>query len=573
MGVITLPASRKLTFLPDDFRITTWARLKPYYDELLKRPIESTADLEKWILDRNEMGAVIDEDFGWRYIRLTQNSEDEKALELYQYAMQELSPRIASLENQLNRKLVVSPFADALDPDKYFIHLRGIRNEVELFREENVPLLTESELKSKAYGALLSKMTVEVDGKSLTLQQAGTLIEQPDRLLRESVYHKINRRMLEDREALDSLFDELLKLRHQIALNAGFDNYRDYKFRAMGRFDYTPGDCYDFHESIASEVLPVVDELYRFRKETLRLDSLRPWDLAVDASGKAPLKPFDQVHDLTKKSIDALSGLHPYFGECLTMMKEMGRLDLDSRKGKHPGGYNMPLVFSGVPFIFMNATTSINDLHTLMHEAGHAVHSFLTRDHDLTSAKHMPSEVAELASMSMELLSMDHWDHFFSNGEDLRRAKIFQLEGVLKTLPWVAAIDKFQHWLYTHPGHSGTDRSKAWTKISDEFTPALLDRTGLEDYYRYQWHKQLHLFEVPFYYIEYGMAQLGAIAIWRRFRENPDQALQDYIQALRLGYTKPIGEIYKTAGIEFHFGKSYVRELAIFVKKELENIL
>ncbi|HMR44182.1 MAG TPA: M3 family metallopeptidase, partial [Saprospiraceae bacterium] len=363
-----------MEFLPDDFKITTWAKLKPYYDELLKRPVLSAEDLEKWLRDRSELEAVISEEFGWRYIRLSQNSEDTNATEMYQYAVQELMPRITVVEDQLNRLLVNSSFADQLPEEKYFIHVRGVKNEVELFREENIPLYTEDQLKSKDYGAILSQMTIEMEGKQLTLQQASILLEETDRTLRESVYRKINTRQLEDREKLDQLFDELRTLRQQMAVNAGFENYRDFKFKAMGRFDYEVQDCYDFHDSIAQAVLPVLNNLYKFRKSSLRLDKLRPWDLAVDTSGKEPLRPFKNSEDLIEKSIRTLETVHPFFGECLATMDSMQRLDLESRKGKHPGGYNMPLYQSGVPFIFMNASGSIGDLHTLMHESGHAVH-------------------------------------------------------------------------------------------------------------------------------------------------------------------------------------------------------
>ena len=570
---INLPKQRRLEFLPDDFKITTWAKLKPYYDELLKRPVLSAEDLEKWLRDRSELEAVISEEFGWRYIRLSQNSEDTNATEMYQYAVQELMPRITVVEDQLNRLLVNSSFADQLPEEKYFIHVRGVKNEVELFREENIPLYTEDQLKSKDYGAILSQMTIEMEGKQLTLQQASILLEETDRTLRESVYRKINTRQLEDREKLDQLFDELRTLRQQMAVNAGFENYRDFKFKAMGRFDYEVQDCYDFHDSIAQAVLPVLNNLYKFRKSSLRLDKLRPWDLAVDTSGKEPLRPFKNSEDLIEKSIRTLETVHPFFGECLATMDSMQRLDLESRKGKHPGGYNMPLYQSGVPFIFMNASGSIGDLHTLMHESGHAVHAFLTQDYDLVSAKNVPSEVAELASMTMELLTMDYWHIFFDNEDDLRRAKIYQLESALKTLPWVATIDKFQHWIYTHPHHTAAERSEAWGEIYSAFIPDIVDRSGLEAFYNHLWHRQLHIFEVPFYYIEYGMAQLGAIAIWKRFRENPVQALEDYISALKLGYTKTIGEIYSAAGIEFNFSAAYVKELADFLNEEIERVI
>lgn len=569
---VEIPQARKLQFLPDDFKITVWSKLKPYYHELGNRTINDVKDLENWVLDRSELDAVVSEDICWRYIRLTQNSEDVNATEHYQYFIQEISPKIANYDNDLNIKLVESPFFESLSEAGYKIYFRDVENGVKLFRAENIPLSTEEKLKAKEYGALVSKMTVEIDGEELTIPKARMLLEETDRNLRASVYKKMGQRFLEDREAFDALFNQLRKIRHEKALNADFENYRDYKFQAMGRFDFGVKDCEDFHDSIASEVVPLVTKLHEKRKKALAIETLEPWDLSVDLSGKQPLRPFETVRELIQKSAKSLEAVDPFFGNCLRIMEKMERLDLDSRKGKHPGGYNMPLALSGVPFIFMNATQSYTDMHVLMHEAGHAVHSFLTRDIELTSSKNTPSEVAELASMTMELLSMDHWDIFFKDKDDLKRAKIQQLEGVIKTLPWVAVVDKFQHWVYTHPEHSDKERQEAWLKIYNTFTSSIVNQKGLEDQLKNMWHKQLHIFEVPFYYIEYGMAQLGAVAIWKRFREMPEKAIADYQNALKLGYTRTVREIYQTAGIEFNFAQDYVKDLMAFVWSELEAL-
>jgi oligoendopeptidase F len=293
----------------------------------------------------------------------------------------------------------------------------------------------------------------------------------------------------------------------------------------------------------------------------------------VDPTGDQPLRPFQTIEELVKKSTTCLYKVHPEFGQTLEIMSELGHLDLDSRPGKRPGGYNMPLHLTGIPFIFMNATTSLSDMRTLMHEAGHAVHSRLTNHYKLKTAKRVPSEVAELAAMSMELLTMEHWDVFFEDPEELRRAKINQLEYVLKVLPWIATIDKFQHWVYTHPEHQQEDRQEAWMQIMKSFNSPTIDHSGLEHYLEHLWHKQLHIFEVPFYYIEYGMAQLGAIAIWKRYREDPESAIQDYLNALKLGYTRNVREIYQAAGIEFNFSRSYVSELGAFIKSELKALI
>ncbi|MCH8318761.1 MAG: M3 family oligoendopeptidase, partial [Bacteroidetes bacterium] len=308
------------------------------------------------------------------------------------------------------------------------------------------------------------------------------------------------------------------------------------------------------------------------RKKKMRVEKLRPWDLQVDKDGFPPLKPFNNTDELIEKTKQCFYRLDPFLGDCLVTMKEMGHLDLESRKGKAPGGYNYPLDEIGVPFIFMNATSTLSDLVTIVHEGGHAVHSFLTKDLELVAFKHTPSEVAELASMSMELISMDHWDLFFDNEKDLLRAKRKHLEQIIETLPWVAVIDKFQHWIYQNPGHKVDERVKKWNEIFDLFSSDVLDWQGLEHYKDYIWQKQLHLYEVPFYYIEYGIAQLGALAVWKNFKENPKKGLEKYLSALRLGYTRPIRDIYETAGIKFDFSKEYIRELIGFVKEELDEL-
>jgi oligoendopeptidase F len=357
-----------------------------------------------------------------------------------------------------------------------------------------------------------------------------------------------------------------------IAKNAHFDNYRDYTFKAMGRFDYTPEDCFQFHDSIEKALVPLLNELAKDRKKALGVDKLRPWDSKVDVSGKPALKAFGSVDELVDKSIEAFSRLDPFLGDCLAHMKKIKHLDLDSRKGKTPGGYNYPLMETGVPFVFMNATSTVRDLVTLMHEGGHAVHSILTKDLDLLNFKYLTPEIAELASMSMELMSMDHWDLFFENEDDLKRAKSNHLEDILGVLPWIAIIDKFQHWIYENPNHSEQERSAEWLSIFNRFSDNITDWSGLEKFKETLWQKQIHLFDYPFYYIEYAIAQLGAIAIWKNFKENPNKALGQYTDALKLGYTKSIGEMYETAGVKFDFSEGYMNELIGFVRSELAEI-
>ena len=414
-------------------------------------------------------------------------------------------------------------------------------------------------------------MTINIEGQELTMQKAALLLKDTDRKKRENVYNKIQERRLKDEKSLDNLYDELIILRQKIAKNAGFENYRDYMFSAMGRFDYTAEDCFSFHNAISKEIVPITNEFEKKRKEKLGYQSYKPWDTSVNVDGLNPLKPFENGEDLINSTIKCFNKLKPFFGDCLSIMKEMKHLDLESKNGKAPGGFMYPLYEIGVPFIYMNAVGSQRDLVTMVHEGGHAIHSFLSRNLSMTEFKSTPSEVAELASMAMELLSMDHWDVFYQNKEELKRAKLEQLEKALGTLPWVAAIDKFQHWVYTNK-HNARERKEKWLEIDNEFGNKIIDWNNYESSQAIMWQKQLHLYEVPFYYIEYGMAQLGAIAMWRSYKILGEEALSNYINALKLGYTKSIGEIYETAGIKFDFSPNYVKELSIFIKNELKKL-
>lgn len=558
-------------YIPAELTIK-WDSLEPIFNELLERPINSVEELEKWLLNRSEMEAALEEDFAWRYIRMTCDTSDEKLLSDFQFFATEIEPKVAPLNNQLNKKFIESPFSAKLDKDKYFVYTRGIRKALDLFREENIPLLTRIQVEQQQYQAITGAMSVKLGEKEYTLEQAAVFLKDTDRKVRQDAWEAITTRRLQDKEKLDVLFNGLLKLRHQVALNAGFENFRDYMFQALGRFDYTPKDCYTFHEAIEREIVPLMQVQADKRREALGLKVLKPWDMDVDISGKPALKPFKNGEELIEKSIRCFHGLSPYIGERLEIMKANGFFDVESRKGKAPGGYNYPLAESGAPFIFMNSAGTFRDLTTMVHEGGHAVHTFITAGLELNDFKHTPSEVAELASMSMELISMDHWDEFFDNPEDLKRAKKDQLKDVLKTLPWVAVVDQFQHWIYTNPDHTSEERAEAWKSIFEPFGNNFTDWSEHEYALENLWQKQLHIFEVPFYYIEYGFAQLGAIAVWKNYKNDPEKGLAMYLDALKLGYTKTIKEIYETAGIEFNFSAHYVKELAHFVKAELEKL-
>jgi oligoendopeptidase F len=555
-------------FLPDKIKITSWEIIEPYFEVLLNRKIENKTELEDWLKDRSELEAFISEDLAWRYVKMTCNTEDKSLEESYLFFINEIEPKVAPLADKLNRKLVDSPFIHELDKDTYFVYLRGIKKEIEIFREENVSLFAEIATESQKYGAIVGSMMVEIDGKELTLQQASNFLKDPNRAKREQAFLAINQKRLSHAKSLDELFDKLVKLRHQVAVNAGFENYRDYMFAAMGRFDYTPEDCYAFHNAIQTEVVGLVKSFHEKRESELGY-KLRPWDLEVDTQNRHALEPFTSGADLLDKTIKCFRKVDDYFAWCIETMDNMGRLDLESRKGKAPGGYNYPMAETNVPFIFMNAASSTRDVETMVHEGGHAVHSFLSKDLALSAFKNCPSEVAELASMSMELLSYEGMDEFYKTSTELARAKEEHLEGIIKILPWIATIDKFQHWIYTNPTHTAEERKAYWVELSKYFGTGMVDWSGYEEIQTYTWQKQLHLYEVPFYYIEYGMAQLGALAVWRNSLKDKTKAIQQYKEALSLGYTKTIGDIYQTAGIKFDFSDAYIKELMQFVKSQL----
>jgi oligoendopeptidase F len=563
----------KRQFLPENFTVNSWEKTEPWLKELLERPINSLQDLEQWLKDSSELEAVISEDACWRQIRMTCDTTDKKLEEDFVFFVTEIQPKLQPYSDLLNRKLIDCPYTAQLDPKKYFTYLRNIRKSIELFREANIPLQSELSVMAQQFGVISGKMTVEVEGKEYTLQQAAKFLESKDRSLREQVYFKINERRLQDKEALNDLFTQLVQKRHEVAVNAGFENYRDYKFREMGRFDYTKEDCFLFHEAVKKHVLPLVNDIYAYKKKKLGLDTLRPWDTEAQPEGQEPLRPFNSPVELLDKTIACFEKLNPFFADCLRTMDKMKRFDLESRKGKAPGGYNCPLAETGAPFIFMNAAGQMSDVTTMVHEGGHAIHSFLAHPLELTSFKEYPMEMAEVASMAMELFSMEYWDAFFSSEEELRRAREHQLERVLTIFPWIATIDKFQHWVYENPNHSLDERKNQWLNILAEFSTTAIDYTGLEEFRSFGWQRQLHLFEVPFYYIEYGIAQLGALGMWMQFKKDRNAALERYMESLSKGGTLTLPELYQTAGLEFNFSSDYIKSLVQFVKGEMDKVM
>lgn len=554
-------------------KVDTWDDIKPYFDELINRPITQYNDYLEFIYDWNQLLSIISEEGGWRYINMTCHTHDESSKQKYLQFVTEIEPHLQVVQNTLHKKTYESPYFHALH-NHFSIFKKNVLKDIQLFREENVPLLAKLQELQQQYAEISGKQSIEYQGKTYTLPQANIYLKNKDRHIRKEVYYLINQRRQEDENRLNDLLNEMISLRHQVASNAGFDNYRDYMHIALGRYDYSINDCKQFHHSIQKQVVPILNEIHQIREKKLSLqNNYFPWDTQVDMYGLAPLKPFETEEELIQKSIICFEQIDTFFAECLKEMHHSKRLDLSSRMGKAPGGYQYPLYQSGIPFIFMNAVGLLRDLVTLMHETGHAVHFFLNNHYPVLDFKSPPSEVAELASMSMELITMEHWDVFFKNPSDWMRAKQQQLESVIDALPWIAVIDKFQHWLYENPTHSIPERYEYWMHIIQKFSASNIQYKGLEHFLKIKWQGQLHIYEVPFYYIEYGFAQLGAIAIWKNYKENPKKTIEQYKATLSLGNTASIPDIYRTAGIQFDFSENYIRQLINFVWNEYQQCI
>ncbi|MDN5341721.1 MAG: oligoendopeptidase [Oceanotoga sp.] len=561
------PRERK--YYDESFKIKTLEDLKNEYKKLENMNLNEEKEVIKFIEIKDELESIISEEMAWKYIKMSCNADKpEIQQEFNRFYSQVIAPS-ASYDFKLKKQLYDSKGFKQLD-HKYD-HLKNlISNSINIFREKNIELNAKEQEISSKYGEIISKIIINFDGEEKTLSQMGIYSKNPDRSIREKAFMKSSKAIIEKEAEIQEVFDQLLKLRINMAKNADYDNYRDYMHKAKARFDYTPEDLFEFHESVEKEVIPFLKELSEERKQKLEIESLRPWDMNVDLDGKI-LKPFKNNEEFVEKAIKILYKVDPQYGKKLEMMKNSGHLDLENRKGKAPGGYSYPLSESGGSFIFMNAIGLNNDVRTLLHESGHAMHAFAAQDIRISEYRDVPSEVAELASMSMELLTLDYLSEYYDENNDLKKAKRDQLEGTLKTLPWVMIIDAFQHWIYTNPNHTVQERNEYFASLVDRFDEGI-DWSDLEKEKQIKWMRQLHVFEVPFYYIEYAMSQLGAIAIYKNYKENGKSAIKMYDDFLKLGYSKGIKDIYETAGIKFDFSRDYVKSLVEFIKGELSNI-
>jgi oligoendopeptidase F len=567
-----LPAAKPRKFVPETIDLGDWAQIAPLFEQLeaLAARVKNTADLESWLLAWSELNAALDEESSHRYIAMTCHTDSAEAEKAYLHFVEHVEPQLKPRQFALETIYAAHPLRGKLPQQRFHVFDRDVKNHVELFRPENVPLETGEAKLCQQYQKLSGALTVNFRGEEKTLVQMGRYLEEPDRALRQEAWELVARRRLQEADKFDDILDGQIKLRQQIAKNAGFGNYRDYAFRRLGRFDYTPDDCTQFRDATEKHVMPVVREIQAQRREQLRLEKLRPWDLAVDPLNRPPLKPFAQVGEMVARTQKIFNGLDGRLAEGFRQMDDLKLLDLDNRKGKAPGGYQSTLSESRLPFIFMNAVGLQRDVETILHEAGHAFHALATRDEDLYAYRSAPIEFCEVASMSMELLGNEFIEEFYS-AADAKRARRVHLEGVVGGFPWIATVDAFQHWIYTHPNHTRDERRKAWLDLMDRFGGDV-DWSGFETARANLWHRQLHIFLHPFYYIEYGIAQLGALQVWANSKRDKAKALDDYKKSLALGGSRPLPELFQAAGCQFEFSERTIQPLAKMLREELEEL-
>ena len=564
-----LAAYRPRRFLPEKIDLGAWTDIEPLLDRLEQEVAgaKDPAALESWLLNWSEVSAALDEESAKRYIAMTCHTDNPEAEQAYLHFVEEIEPRLKPRQFRLAQLYVNHGVRGRLAPERYRVFNRDTRLHVELFRPENVPLETEEAKLSQQYQKLSGSLTVNFRGDEKTLVQMGRYLEETERAVRQEAWELVAQRRLRESENFDVIFDRLVQVRQQIARNAGFDNYRDYAFKKLGRFDYTPADCQAFHQAVEAEVMPVVRELQAERRRHLGLEKLRPWDLSVDPLNRPPLRPFEQVEDMVGRTQKIFDRLDPDLAGGFARMRQLRLLDLGNRKGKAPGGYQSSLPEARLPFIFMNAIGVQRDVETILHEAGHAFHSLATRQEDLYAYRGAPIEFCEVASMSMELLGNEFLEEFYQQPE-ANRARRTHLEGIMNIFPWIATVDAFQHWIYAHPGHSRQERQDAWLELMRRFGGDV-DWQGYESARASLWHRQLHIFIHAFYYIEYGIAQMGALQVWANSRRDRAQALARYKGALQLGGARTLPELFAAAGCRFEFSQATLAPLVRLVREQL----
>ncbi|WP_420640931.1 M3 family oligoendopeptidase [Candidatus Leptofilum sp.] len=551
-----------------------WATFAPYFAELAERPL-TPENLRQWLTDWSDLTRLLFEAASLIYIEKSQDTTDEEKEQAFLDLINDVYPQAqVAIQMLKERLLAVDPDSDALD-DMALV-LRNMQNEASLFRKENIPLFTEAAKLENEYEKVTGALKATWDGEEKNLSQLGFFLNDKERVVRQKAWQTIADLWLSERETLNSIYGELLALRQQMAKNADLPDYRTYAFRAMGRFDYTPEDCLTFHEAIETAVVPAVRRILARKKERLGYDVLRPWDWVpergtlVDDSDGEPLRPYQGQEALIQHSLNIFNQLDPQLGHHFASMAEDGLLDLDTRAGKALGGYCSSLPLRMRPFIFMNGVGSHDDVQTMLHEAGHAFHVFETADLPLIWQTDPPMEFCEVASMSMELLAAPYLTNQsggFYTSPQAARARIDHLENSLAFLPYMAVVDAFQHWVYTHPQQAANASrcDEVWEELYERFIPGI-DWDGKKAAKKTGWHRKPHIFTSPFYYIEYGMAQVGALQVWRNSLDNPGQALESYRRALAYGGTKTLPELFASAGAEFRFDTEMLTQLVSLIE-------
>lgn len=557
-------------WLPADAELTTWEAIEPWYRQLIDRPIGSPAELEQWLADVGELNAAVGQQGVERYIAMTCQTDDPKREADHLAFVREIEPRLKPLQNETRERYLDSPYRAELPRDRYLVFDRAQENRRSLYREANIPRETELAELEQQYQKIIGAMTVTFQGQERTPAQMAPFLEEADRAVRQSAWELTAQRRLVDREALDDLFDQMLTLRRAIAEEAGFPDYVAYAYRVRERFDYGVPEAVAFQGAIERVVVPLARRIQEERREALGVETLRPWDLNVDPLGRPPLRPFQDVGHLAEGAEAIFNGVDPDLGRQFAYLRTHGLLDLENRKGKAPGGYQTTLEESRLPFIFMNAVGVDGDVRTLLHEGGHAFHALASRGETIAAYRDSPIEFCEVASMSMELLGAKNLERFYDEADSSRSYRQL-LEGIVLILPWIATVDAFQHWIYANPDHTRADRQRAWNDLLDRFG-GIVDWSGYEEARAHSWHRQLHIFLYPFYYIEYGIAQLGALQIWERSLSDRAGAVAGYRRSLAVGGSRPLPELFSSAGIRFDFREETLVPLMRAIQAELDAI-
>ncbi|MHC4923534.1 MAG: M3 family oligoendopeptidase [Planctomycetota bacterium] len=564
------PGEYPRQFVPAEADMADRPTVEGLFAKLEERDLPDLASLGQWMTDRDEFLACLGEESARRHIEMTCATDDPDIESRHLHMVNEITPVVTAGKDRLSRKYLDCPHRGELDPDRHMVHDRGLETGARIFREENVELQRQETVLRQEHQKLTGAWTVQWRGEERTVMQMGIPMQSDDRAEREEAWKLVAMRKLEDRDAIESRYDDFIRLRNEIASNAGFDDYVGYIYPEKRRFDYGPAECEAFHEAVEACAVPFAHKLDARMRDGLGLETLRPWDKGIDHKGRPPLRPFEDPADLPRKCRGIFERVDPAFGETFGMMMDRGLLDLDSRKGKAPGGYQATLREVRLPFIFMNAAGTNRDVFTMLHEGGHAFNAVAARDQDLLDYRDPPMEFAEVASMGMELLCCDKLEPFYDEADRVRGLRK-RLEDTVTFFTWCAPVDAFQHWVYRNPGHSVAERTDAWMGLMDRFGNDM-DWGGHEDSLGTLWHSQLHIFLYPFYYIEYAIAQMGALQLWSNYRRDPARAVEQYRAALALGGSRPLPELFDTAGLKFDLSRNTLEPLVAEVEEFLSGL-